>query len=57
MACAGYSGRALRKLPFLAHAASDGLPVPCPALEFITAIRRAAELERRDRRDVGARMA
>jgi len=53
-AAAGFSGRALRKLPFLAHAAGGGaegrpLPAPCGLLSFCDALRRAALREQSDR--------
>lgn len=48
-ACDGFSGRSLRKLPFLAHATSDCLPFPCHCLEFLEAMRAAAEGEKSER--------
>lgn len=48
-ACDGFSGRSLRKLPFLAHATSEGLPFPCSCLEFLEAMRAAAEGEKAER--------
>ena len=50
-ACAGFSGRMLRKLPFLAHARGcamrKGRPLSCQA--FACQLREASELEARDR--------
>lgn len=50
-ACAGFSGRMLRKLPFLAHARGSairkGRPLSCRA--FATQLRQASELEAHDR--------
>jgi hypothetical protein len=48
-AAEGFSGRALRKLPFLAHASGPGLPAPCGCAEFLSALSAAAEAERADR--------
>ena len=54
-ACEGLSGRALRKIPFLAHAClPDALPRaagggPCPCLPFLASMRQAAMAEKRDR--------
>jgi glucose-6-phosphate isomerase len=51
----GFSGRALRKLPFLAHAGGGGaapLPDRCSALEFVAAMRAAVERERADRSEL-----
>jgi hypothetical protein len=45
----GFSGRALRKLPFLAHATADSLPYPCSGVHFFKALKRAAEREKADR--------
>jgi hypothetical protein len=47
-ACEGMSGRALRKLPFLAYAIEhrDGR---CELLDFLNAIAKAVMSERRDR--------
>ncbi|KAK9812929.1 hypothetical protein WJX72_005914 [[Myrmecia] bisecta] len=47
-ACEGFSGRALRKLPFLAHADSD-LTGPCTTEQFLAAMRAAALREAQDR--------
>ena len=50
-ACAGFSGRMLRKLPFLAHARgcslSRGRTLSCQA--FACQLRQASELEAHDR--------
>jgi hypothetical protein len=51
-ACEGLSGRALRKLPFLAHATSAQLSTPCTCLAFLKALRQAAERERSDRQEL-----
>lgn len=51
-ACDGFSGRSLRKLPFLAHATSDGLPFPCSCLEFLEAMRAAADREKAERSEL-----
>lgn len=51
-ACDGFSGRSLRKLPFLAHATADCLPCPCSCLEFLEAMRAAAELEKAERSEL-----
>ena len=55
-AAEGLSGRALRKLPFLAHAGAGGrgeaLPSPCGLLAFCGALRRAALRERSERRQL-----
>lgn len=48
-ACEGFSGRALRKLPFLAHAGSEGMPLPCSTAQFLAALRSAAVREAADR--------
>ncbi len=50
IAAEGLSGRALRKLPFLAHAHSD-LPAGgrCAALRFLGALMAAVQREREDR--------
>jgi hypothetical protein len=48
----GFSGRTLRKLPFLAHAAGHGLPAPCGAAAFLAALRAAAARERADRSEL-----
>ena len=44
----GLSGRALRKLPFLAHATSRHVSSSCSCLQFITALLRAACMEGQD---------
>jgi len=54
-ACDGFSGRALRKLPFLAHAACDALPVPCPPADYLPALAAAIERERLDRASLAER--
>lgn len=51
-ACEGFSGRSLRKLPFLAHAMSESLPTPCSCLQFIAALRAAASRESEDRTEL-----
>jgi hypothetical protein len=54
-AAEGFSGRALRKLPFLAHAGSAReLPSPCGVVAFCDALRRAALDEQRERRQLTA---
>ncbi|WIA29005.1 hypothetical protein OEZ86_011522 [Tetradesmus obliquus] len=53
-ACEGFSGRSLRKLPFLAHATADSLPFPCSCFEFLAAMKAAAEKERADRSELTA---
>lgn len=53
-ACEGFSGRSLRKLPFLAHAMSESLPTPCSCLQFIQAMRQAACKESEDRTELTA---
>ena len=45
----GLSGRALRKLPFLAHATSLHVGSACNSVEFIAALERAARMEGQDR--------
>ena len=45
----GLSGRALRKLPFLAHATSTIRSSSCSSLQFIAALERAARMEGQDR--------
>jgi hypothetical protein len=50
----GFSGRALRKLPFLAHASGAGLPVPCGCAQFLAALQGAAARERADRSELTA---
>lgn len=48
--CEGFSGRALRKMPFLAHAGmGQTLPVPCSARRFLAALATAVQSEQRDR--------
>jgi hypothetical protein len=51
-ACEGFSGRSLRKLPFLAHATADSLPCPCSCFHFLAAMKAAAEKERADRSEL-----
>jgi hypothetical protein len=53
-ACEGLSGRSLRKLPFLAHATADSLPFPCSCLQFLEAMRAAAEREKAERSELAA---
>lgn len=53
-ACEGSSGRSLRKLPFLAHATSEGLPFPCSCYDFLTAMKAAAERERAAKSELAA---
>lgn len=48
----GFSGRALRKLPFLAHATSASLGSKCTSLQFIGALQKAALREGQDRADL-----
>lgn len=48
-AAEGFSGRALRKLPFLAHATSTHVSSSCSSLHFIAALERAARMEGQDR--------
>lgn len=45
----GFSGRALRKLPFLAHATSANIANKCSSLQFIAALEKAALREGQDR--------
>ena len=45
----GFSGRALRKLPFLAHATSANIGDRCSSLQFIAALEKAALRESQDR--------
>lgn len=52
-AAEGFSGRALRKLPFLAHAGSDFVGGRCGAAQFARALAGAVELERADRAALG----
>ena len=54
VACDGFSGRSLRKLPFLAHATADSLPFPCSCLAFLEAMRAAAEREKAERSELSA---
>lgn len=49
VATEGFSGRALRKLPFLAHATSTPMGSICSSLHFIAALERAACMEGQDR--------
>lgn len=53
-ACDGFSGRSLRKLPFLAHATADNLSHPCSCHEYLAAMKAAAERERADRSELSA---
>lgn len=53
-ACEGFSGRSLRKLPFLTHATADSLPFPCSCYDFLVAMKAAAERERADRSELTA---
>ena len=53
-ACEGFSGRSLRKLPFLAHATAEGLPLPCNCIEFLAAMKAAAEREKADKNELMA---
>lgn len=46
--CEGLSGRALRKLPFLAYAVAQ-VNARCPVLDFVRALSTAAESEFKDR--------
>lgn len=48
----GFSGRALRKLPFLAHATSANIANKCGSLQFIAALEKAALREGQDRADM-----
>ncbi|GMH35950.1 hypothetical protein BSKO_03818 [Bryopsis sp. KO-2023] len=48
-ACKGFSGRALRKLPFLAHASNPALSNPCSCATFINALKSAILRESQDR--------
>uniref|UniRef100_A0A7S3VK24 AAA+ ATPase domain-containing protein n=2 Tax=Dunaliella tertiolecta TaxID=3047 RepID=A0A7S3VK24_DUNTE len=53
MAAEGLSGRSLRKLPFLAHALSEGgLACPCDCTDFLHALLHAAEHEHADRKSM-----
>ena len=49
VATEGLSGRALRKLPFLAHATSSHVGSKCSSVQFIAALERAACMEGQDR--------
>jgi hypothetical protein len=51
--CEGLSGRALRKLPFLAHALFCGTST-MPFTQYIECLRRAAARERQCRSDMAA---
>jgi hypothetical protein len=51
-ACEGFSGRTLRKLPFLAHATADALPFPCGCVDFLEAMAAAAERTRQERSEL-----
>jgi hypothetical protein len=51
-ACDGFSGRSLRKLPFLAHATAESLPVPCGCIAFLAAMQAAAEREKAERSEL-----
>ena len=50
-AAEGFSGRTLRKLPFLAHAAHDfpGSGGYCSSLQYLAALQAAVQRERADR--------
>ena len=50
----GFSGRALRKLPFLAHATSVRTSSTCSTLQFIAALESAACMEGQDRASLAA---
>lgn len=52
--CEGFSGRALRKIPFLAHAMAGTLPLPCSCMQFIRAMHTAALKERQDRESIAS---
>lgn len=45
----GFSGRTLRKLPFLAHAAQDFPGGCCTSLQYVHALLAAVQRERADR--------
>lgn len=45
----GFSGRTLRKLPFLAHAAHDWPGGRCSSLQYVNALLAAVQRERADR--------
>ncbi len=52
-AAEGLSGRSLRKLPFLTHAAAQPpLPLPCPMLRFLKAIATVAASEKEERKAI-----
>ena len=48
-AAEGFSGRTLRKLPFLAHAAQDFPAGRCSCLQYVNALLAAVQRERADR--------
>ena len=48
-AAEGFSGRTLRKLPFLAHAAQDLPGGRCSSLQFVGALLSAVQKEHVDR--------
>ena len=56
MECDGLSGRALRKLPFLAHALFCS-QASMPYEQYVVCLARAAEQEKRSREDVAAKAA
>ena len=56
MECDGLSGRALRKLPFLAHALFCS-QASMPYGQYVVCLARAAEQEKRSREDVAAKAA
>ena len=52
LASEGFSGRTLRKLPFLAHASHDfpgGSGGHCSSLQYLAALHAAVQRERADR--------
>jgi hypothetical protein len=49
----GFSGRTLRKLPFLAHAAREFPGGCCTSHQFVGALAAAVERERADRDNLG----
>lgn len=49
MASDGFSGRTLRKLPFLAHAAQDFPGGRCTCHQYVSALLTAVDRERADR--------
>ena len=57
--CEGLSGRAIRKLPFLAHTQLGASPAAtkqgCPLGKFLAALHRAAQLEVSDRECMASR--